>query len=98
MKMKKKQRTRRSPFKPTGSMVKGGGPQSGRASFTLVEMLVVMALTLIMMVVFAQVFGNSADFVRRQKGIAENDQAARILTTALYNDLQARTMRIVAPF
>ncbi len=66
--------------------------------FTLIEMLVTLALTLIMMYMFALIFQITGNFVTRQKGIGENDQSARILTTTLKTDLEARTMRIVAPF
>jgi hypothetical protein len=61
-------------------------------------MLVVLALTLIMMLLFAQIFQITGNFVTRHKGVAENDQSARILTTILKNDLQSRTMRVVAPY
>src|SRR5579864_9373406 len=72
--------------------------QFGRTGFTLVELMVTLALTLIMMVMFGYIFKSTGDFVTRQKGIAENDQSARILTTALRGDLQNRTMRLLAPF
>jgi hypothetical protein len=61
-------------------------------------MLVTLALTLIMMILFAQIFQITASFASRHKGIAENDQSARNLTTLLKTDLQNRTMRFVAPF
>lgn len=66
--------------------------------FTLVEILIVLALTMIMMTLFASIFQITANFISKQKGIAENDQSARILTTVLKTDLQARTMRLLAPF
>jgi competence protein ComGC len=69
-----------------------------RRGFTLVEMLVTLALTMIMMYLFATIFQITGNFVTRQKGIGENDQSARILTTVLKTDLQARTMRFLAPF
>ena len=68
------------------------------AGFTLVEVLVTLALTMIMMLLFAQIFQIAGNFVTRQKGIGENDQSARILTTVLKTDLEARSMRYVAPF
>lgn len=76
-------------------------PMSGvnrRSGFTLIEVMVSLALTLIMMVLFAQIFQITGNFVTRNKGIAENDQSARILTTVLKADLQNRTMRYLAPF
>ena len=71
---------------------------SARRGFTLIEVLVVLALTLLMMSAFAQIFTQTGNFVSRQKGIGENDQAARILTTVLKSDLANRTMVSVAPF
>jgi hypothetical protein len=60
--------------------------------------MVTLALTMLMMAMFASIFKIAGDFVTRQKGIGENDQSARILTTVLKTDLQARTMRFLAPF
>ena len=48
------------------------------------------------MLLFAQIFQIAGNFVTRQKGVGENDQSARILTTVLQTDLQARTMQSVA--
>ena len=67
-------------------------PASSKEGFTLIEVMVTLALTMIMMAMFASIFKIAGDFVTRQKGIGENDQAARILTTLLKYDLQARTM------
>jgi prepilin-type N-terminal cleavage/methylation domain-containing protein len=75
----------------------GQGRQPARG-FTLIEVMVVLALTLVMMAAFAQIFSMTGTFVAKQKGVGENDQCARILTTVLKNDLQNRTMRYVAPF
>ena len=66
--------------------------------FTLIELMITLALTLILMYMFALIFGITGDFVSRQKGIADNDQAARTLTTMISTDLQARTMRLLAPY
>ena len=66
--------------------------------FTLIEVLVVLALTLVMMSMFAAIFTMTGTFVAKQKGVGENDQSARILTTVLKTDLEARTMRLVVPF
>jgi hypothetical protein len=68
------------------------------AGFTLIEVLVVLGLTLVMMSMFATIFQITGTFVTKQKGIGENDQSARILTTVLKTDLEARTMRFLAPF
>jgi hypothetical protein len=72
-------------------------PRNVRA-FTLIEVMVVLALTLVMMSMFATIFTMTGTFVTKQKGVGENDQSARILTTVLKTDLEARTMRLVVPF
>ncbi len=68
------------------------------AGFTLIEVLVVLALTLVMMSLFATIFSMTGTFVTKQKGIGENDQSARILTTVLKTDLPICTMRPLGPF
>src|ERR1700685_2589523 len=68
------------------------------SGFTLIEVMVSLALALIMMTIFAYIFQISGNFVTRQKGIAENDQSARILTTVLKTDFANRTMRYLAPY
>jgi prepilin-type N-terminal cleavage/methylation domain-containing protein len=69
-----------------------------RPGFTLIEVMVVLALTLVMMTMFATIFSMTGTFVTKQKAVGENDQSARMLTTVLKTDLQARTMRFLAPF
>ncbi len=66
--------------------------------FTLVEMLVAVTLVLLMMSMFAQVFVMSTGSLSQQRGIAENDQRARLLTMTIRGDLDARTFRDVLPF
>lgn len=73
-------------------------PRRTRAGFTLVEMLVAVALVSLMMVLFAQVFTLAGNSVSTQKGIARNDQRARTVMNMLRNDLQDRTFRTVVPF
>ncbi|MCA9098266.1 MAG: hypothetical protein KDA36_07770, partial [Planctomycetaceae bacterium] len=55
-------------------------------------------LMVLLMTMFAQIFGLAAGIMRDQKGIAENDQRARILTTIIRSDLEHRTFREVMPF
>lgn len=69
-----------------------------RGGFTLVEMLVSVALVLLMMSMFAAVFQLAAESTSTQRGISENDQRARSVTTTLRNDLDKRTFRNVIPF
>jgi prepilin-type N-terminal cleavage/methylation domain-containing protein len=80
------------------SNIRHGHGRNVRRGFTLIEVMVVLALTLVMMAAFAQIFSQTGTFVTKQKGIGENDQAARILTTVIKSDLASRTMRYVAPF
>lgn len=68
------------------------------AGFTLVEMLVSVALVLLMMTMFAQIFQMATGALSQQKGIAENDQKARMLNAILRGDLDHRTFRDVFPF
>jgi hypothetical protein len=70
----------------------------GRCAFTLVEMLVSVALVLLIMSIFAQIYQIAGGALIRQKGMAENDQRSRMLTTILKGDLQQRTFRDVMAF
>lgn len=69
-----------------------------RGGFTLVEMLVSVALMLVLMSMFAQVFGIAANTVSKQRAIMHNDQKARTVQTIITKDLRARTFRYVYPF
>lgn len=69
-----------------------------RPGFTLVEMLVSVALILLMMTMFASIFSMATDSVSKQRGISENDQKARSLTTVIRSDFQHRTMRYPLAF
>lgn len=66
--------------------------------FTLVEMLVAVALVLLLMSLFAQVFQIAGSSVSTQRGIMENDQRARSVQTLLKGDLDKRTFRYLVPF
>ena len=69
-----------------------------RRGFTLVEMLVAVALVLLMMTMFAQIFQTASDTITIQRGIANNDQKARMLVTVMRADFDKRTMRNMVPF
>lgn len=69
-----------------------------RKGFTLVEMLVSVALVVLMMAMFAVVFQLAAGSMSTQRGIAENDQRARSAVTVIRADLAKRTFRNVLPF
>lgn len=61
-----------------------------RAGFTLVEMLVAVALVLLMMTLFATIFQMATSAMSQQKGMAENDQRVRLVLTRMRNDLNGR--------
>jgi prepilin-type N-terminal cleavage/methylation domain-containing protein len=71
---------------------------SHRRGFTLVEMLVSVALVLLMMSMFATIFQVAVGLMTRQRGLAENDQRQRLTDTLLRSDLDKRTFRDVIPF
>src|SRR5262249_10464362 len=50
-----------------------------RAGFTLVEMLVAVALVIIMMTLFATIFQMATGAMQKQKGLSENDQRVRLV-------------------
>ncbi|WP_146371490.1 prepilin-type N-terminal cleavage/methylation domain-containing protein [Symmachiella macrocystis] len=64
-----------------------------RRGFTLVELLVAVALVLLLMTLFAQIFATATGALSTQRGIAENDQRARRLQTTLASDLSRMTYR-----
>lgn len=66
--------------------------------FTLVEMLVAVALVLLMMSLFAQVFQLAGGTITTQRGIAENDQRSRTFQNVIKADLDKRTFRVVMPW
>jgi len=65
--------------------------------FTLVEMLISVALVLLIMTMFAEIFQIAASSLGKQRGLAENDQRARMLSTVIRSDLGERTFRNVIP-
>ena len=66
--------------------------------FTLVEMLVAVALVLLLMSLFAQVFQIAGSSISTQRGLMENDQRARTAQTLIKADLDKRTFRTLVPF
>lgn len=69
-----------------------------RRGFTLVEMMISVTLVLMMMLMFAEIYSLAQQTISTQKGIAENDQKARILVEVLRRDLDTRTFRSIYPF
>lgn len=74
------------------------GTRSARRGFTLVEMLVAVTLVLIMLMMFAQVFGVASDINTKVRGLSRNDQRSRLVSTIIVSDLEKRTFRTVIPF
>ncbi|WP_146508893.1 hypothetical protein [Thalassoglobus neptunius] len=64
-----------------------------RAGFTLVEMLVSTALVVLIMLMFAQIYGSAVGSITEQRGLANNDQKARQFDTTIRRDLQSMTFR-----
>ncbi|SFJ50724.1 PulJ/GspJ family protein [Planctomicrobium piriforme] len=63
------------------------------SGFTLVEMLVSTGLVVLIMLLFAQIFGSAIGTMTEQRGMANNDQKARNLSGVLRGDLQNMTYR-----
>ena len=76
----------------------GKAAKARRGGFTLVEMLVSVALVVLMMTLFASIFQLATGAMSTQKGLAENDQRSRLVLNSLRNDLSRRTMKLVLPF
>lgn len=75
-----------------------GRESARRSGFTLVELLVALGVVSLMMLLFAEVFQIATGTMTTQRGIMENDQRARALSTIITNDLRNRSMRTVIPF
>ncbi|MEJ7593603.1 MAG: prepilin-type N-terminal cleavage/methylation domain-containing protein [Planctomycetaceae bacterium] len=69
-----------------------------RSGFTLVEMLVALALVMLMMTMFATIFQMATGSATKQRIIAETDQRSRQLTTILRADFAKRSFRNTFPF
>lgn len=93
-------------------IAKGGGNAPPRGGFTLVEMLVAVAVVVVMMTLFTTIFQVATNGMQKSKGISENDQRVRLVVTMLRNDLsssptdrvtgnqtrQHRTFRVLIPY
>ena len=71
-------------------------PPHPRSAFTLTEMLVATALVVLIMLMFAQIYGSAVGSIREQRGLSNNDQKARSLETTIRQDLQRMTYRQAA--
>lgn len=82
--------------------IQNGHPTKQRSfdvigGFTLVEMLVSVALVLLMMLMFTEIFQIASSSITAQRGLSENDQRARMLTTLIQSDLNKRTFQNLVP-
>ncbi|QDT55610.1 hypothetical protein Pan44_36560 [Caulifigura coniformis] len=66
-----------------------------RGGFTLVEMLVATTLVVMMLMLFAQIFGDTVRIMRNQQALSQNDQKARSVDSQLRVDLEKATFRQV---
>jgi len=68
-------------------------PVRTRAAFTLVEMLVSTGLVVLIMLMFAQIYGTVVTTIQNQRSLGANDQGARVVSSVLRADLQSMTYR-----
>jgi Prokaryotic N-terminal methylation motif len=69
-----------------------------RPGFTLIELMVSVALAIIIITLFSTIYSWSMETYSSQKGIRRNDQRSRMLVTVIKGDLNNRTFRDVVPF
>lgn len=72
--------------------------RSSRSGFTLVEMLVSVALIMLMMLMFTEMFSLFSGAVTTQQGVTENNERSRTLSTTIKADLDKRSSVLVLPF
>ncbi|RMG33229.1 MAG: prepilin-type N-terminal cleavage/methylation domain-containing protein [Planctomycetota bacterium] len=66
--------------------------------FTLVEMLVSVALVSLVLVMFAEIFQIASNSMTVQRGIAANDRRVRMVVNTIRDDLSKRTFRVLIPY
>lgn len=64
--------------------------------FTLTEMLVATTLVVMIMMMFAQIYGSALGTMKEQRGMANNDQKARVVSEVIRNDLKLMTFKQVS--
>lgn len=69
-----------------------------KSGFTLVEMLVAVALVMLMMTMFATILQMATGSAAKQRVIAESDQRSRQLTSIMRADFSKRSFRNAFPF
>ena len=70
-------------------------PCSGRRAFTLIEMLIAMALTLVLVVAIAQFYAYVGSTVTDGRAMIEMNNLMRVATTRLKADLELLTVPVV---
>ena len=73
-------------------------PGRRRAGFTLVELMVTVALSIIILGMFAALYRWTTDTYSKQKGNRRNDQRSRMLSIIIRADLQLRSFRDVVAY
>ncbi len=64
-----------------------------RGGFTLIEMLVATALVLLIMLLFASIYGAAVGTITEQRGLANNDSKGRTIDAIIRRDLEQMTFR-----
>ena len=66
------------------------GTRHRRPAFTIIELMVALALVLFIMSIIAQVFGDASEAFRSQRAKAELSEKLRFLTQSIRADLRSR--------
>lgn len=69
-----------------------------RRGFTLIELMVSVALAIMVLGMFAAIYRWTTEIYSQQKGNRRNDQKSRMLTTMIKADLELRTFREIVPY
>lgn len=69
----------------------------GRGGFTLTELLVATALTVIIMLMFARMYSSAVGSIKQQRSLSRNDQSARTLSATVRGDLRIASLRQPGP-
>lgn len=73
------------------------GPSRGRSGFTLLEVMIATAITLLMMISLVQVFKVISDSMKQGRAALQMNNSLRSVTTRLRKDLANLTVRIDPP-
>lgn len=73
------------------------GPSRGRSGFTLLEVMIATAITLLMMISLVQVFKVISDSMKQGRAALQMNNTLRSVTTRLRKDLANLTVRVDPP-